>query len=66
MTTSSLDDMLETLPPLEGEPAPDAGDAGPVESPRRRFALTPRRAFALLAIVLALVSRRVFATNARA
>lgn len=55
MTTSSLDDMLETLPPLEGEPAPDAGDAGPVESPRRRFALTPRRAFALLAIVLALV-----------
>ncbi len=56
MTTPSLDDMLESLPPIDDPVESAAGDEPAVETPQRRgFALTPRRAFGLLAIVLALV-----------
>ncbi|MDZ4179903.1 MAG: SMP-30/gluconolactonase/LRE family protein [Coriobacteriia bacterium] len=46
MTEPTLDDMIDSPP----DAAPGDGSAG-----RGRFALTPRRAFALLAVVLAII-----------
>lgn len=56
MTTPSVDDMLDALPPLDGGPEPAAGDDGSDgRRGRRGFAIKPWRVFALLAIVLALI-----------
>ncbi len=55
MTAPSLDDMLESLPPIVEDRESETGDELRADAPRRRFALTPRRAFGMIAIVLAII-----------